>query len=1534
MQRRSSILLALCLVIMVVQAGPSDVPRAALASSPKQSRAQAEGLPPSSTTPIATASTCEGQEKRYLSGVLLANQRGQVTNRSEQCAFTVGLAAYRMFDDSLAEQQLFDWQTISVAPGQTVELSIDLPECMAQVDLFYGPVLFTFEKERYGERLLAAKKVQRGAFCRPPAPTCALFAAKALTSDDTQLLTIDLRTRRARALGNALDGAALTGLAMRSSTGDLYAISGEQGSRPGHLQRVDTQTGILTGIGDSGYRDLRGLAFRSTDETLWSWAWGVGLIQLDPISGIGSLVYASDLEPQALAWDSTGTRLYAAVGSALWAYDPGADSFSQIVTGAPVAPTALEARPDGLLLGVVPSSKDLRIFAYDVENEQLRMDLRVPGEHGPILAIAWPQSCGNASPGGEAEMIRGVTLSKTEVCPGESLFVQVVAEHPEGPKNDVALYIDGAWGSQRYLQFAGRPGPRTVLVTAMTAERYVDSAERTIEVVDCGASAQVPILLVQHSRYHDRSVEFLVTNAAAYSAQQPRYVWDFGDGERIETNGPFVSHVYDAASGRDQLHSLFDARVTVRRQGQPDVSAQKTLTLWNLYAFDKQRGLLQPPVTTDGSLRREGERVLGRYEIRNLEDEPLEFTTRQLEYQPCDPGRHIAVQAPESQTLIVAPQQRAMLTIDIPATAASAHLCGLGVFWHGQSASGVRARASAYFELRPNPHFTRRLDDPAMLALLDQIVAQQLVDDPRAISEEDIRRLLFQGKIAYPPAHAAASSPALAQVRPLVGPIGQPCDPKDPNPPQGLSCQIMGWTESDPYIHNAKKGDILLYSTCKEIGAMLRQIGQVYAHEGIMTTDHYQLSHSTVTSERFLLHAGEDGIAEDVLKFGWPGAISQTVKQAVLGGPGPGFEDPMGKGFSGNLVYCPGDSQPVPALVVKPPPEFDAAVRPRLHAAAEEALKIVRRKSHYRPYAYSEAAIALAESGRNAPAAGMLPDRSDWAAGSRPTVSTVFIWAALKDAGITLEGDAPEKKDFAVSSQGVRRANLECSPRPFDGLYCYSEAERKKAGEWLFHDTRNRIFAGLDIAEELVVRLIDVADDVASQIANCFASDDCVPRGDESDAWKDPGEGRTVSPDDFLWWDAPPVGVYGHHERLVYRPSGYRPILEWRPTLGLGSIKARVLYEGKPVPHAQIRLLYDETLEAGATVNADANGEYVFADVPVSPAPYKLEASMEANNLLLSSGIRDVIVAAGQTSEVELVLKAPPDVFREVVVYGTVVIYDDDFPCFKCDGQSDPKSFIQPQQVNPAKRRAQFKFGGKGKLCHDEVRVEIDVDVQLLPDNKTVIATGESRLYEGGDCDTTKNVDTHPFTLRVPADGSGIVEPGLREPNKGWARIELTVLNARQFDAPSVTLTQERGGRLKADAGLSLEFPVGAVAAPARVSLMPATPPAELLDDGYLPLRGFRLEGQGAEGARLPRFARPYTMQLRYDPALLDALGVAESDLAVLYREGDRWVELPPCSGCRMAMARSSLTIAFDRAAEFALVARRVNRVYAPLLTR
>jgi len=108
------------------------------------------------------------RDLKHSQSRLIANDMGRIVNLSETCSYEVGIASYKKFDDVIDHQHLFDYTDTIIEPGQTLELSVALPECAVQVDLYYGTHLESLYKQRYGSRLLDARHLGGSDFCTPP----------------------------------------------------------------------------------------------------------------------------------------------------------------------------------------------------------------------------------------------------------------------------------------------------------------------------------------------------------------------------------------------------------------------------------------------------------------------------------------------------------------------------------------------------------------------------------------------------------------------------------------------------------------------------------------------------------------------------------------------------------------------------------------------------------------------------------------------------------------------------------------------------------------------------------------------------------------------------------------------------------------------------------------------------------------------------------------------------------------------------------------------------------------------------------------------------------------------------------------------------------------------------------------------------------------------------------------------------------------------------------------------------------------------
>lgn len=340
---------------------------------------------------------------------------------------------------------------------------------------------------------------------------------------------------------------------------------------------------------------------------------------------------------------------------------------------------------------------------------------------------------------------------------------------------------------------------------------------------------------------------------------------------------------------------------------------------------------------------------------------------------------------------------------------------------------------------------------------------------------------------------------------------------------------------------NARKGDCILSPGGDGIigGLMLNvKLAQWYSHSGIMTRNYDEITHSTGSQKRLMDHLigftadGSDGFEPSVLKYIWPGAVTQTVQHSIEGEnfPDPEYDKTYSiSAFGPHSVGVTHNDQMVmiPPLVLKPDPlQETPAVRTALHGIATDVRNNagrpgVKPKYHYRWYCYTDPTIGLGAP--EGPSAG-------WAAGTRPSVCSSYIWLHAKARNSHLETNqslvTPTDLEPSDVAQGAT-----VRPTTPDGLYNYSAQERSDAAHWLYDTIYNQAY---EKAGWFGILLTDGADDIANQFLNAFANDDAD--GKDSEAWEDVTDADAVSPDNMLWWDGPSLGgLYGFAEPAIYR---------------------------------------------------------------------------------------------------------------------------------------------------------------------------------------------------------------------------------------------------------------------------------------------------------------------------------------------------------------------------------------------------------------
>ncbi len=867
----------------------------------------------------------------------------------------------------------------------------------------------------------------------------------------------------------------------------------------------------------------------------------------------------------------------------------------------------------------------------------------------------------------------------------------------------------------------------------------------------------------------------------------PVYRWDFGEGHIIE--GPRSVAIYDFGPrlDPDRTWSLFEVCVTVKETGAEPIVLRRTVTVFNAYALAKKRGVIQPPATSDvNAVFWKGE-FLANVTAFNPEHVPVGIFSYRMRPIFEAPERSSPLGPIHPFKMQIPARSAATIRLRIQQAEMPGDAIGFAVLFSGSGPSNKPLRLSAYFDI-PGRRKHRKFASAELAKVLDKLAAHGLVSRRSSISVDELRGLCetsavqaiarkvapamlprlspsqlgnldaddsmqprigdsdsSHGKDSKPVPHGSADEPPGAIVE------GGPCSPDNlpDNIPENFACQATGETvqeEMPARFMNARKGDLIVTAFADSvILPILRALepSQIFTHSGIMTRNFDQITHSTASEQRILDYPngdvlGEpaplDGYLPNVLKYAWPGAITQTVEGAVNGEIRKDPENLKGYNITSFSVDYSWQDLGSPfetgyPLVIMPDPSNETIeVRQRLHQVANWAVHPDfggewPLRSHYRFFCYTDPRIGDTDRA---------PASSGWAAGSFPSVCSSFIWMAVKRSGALMEGDTLEPQDHQPPPGAERDAT---SP---DGLYLYRADERLRAGEALYAFITDKARAEVPAAIDAVE---DVVDDIGNQFCNAFASDWCDTPAKDSDAWRTTSEADAVSPDDLLRWDPPPQGLYGYWEPVVYRPRRWETVVvsRWRKVFDDGTLQGSVLLEGQPVEGVLVQL-YD-----GMFTHTDAQGRFVLP-----PPGHKLPVGhyvLKANYVVQQTGEHfsadlPVQVLPDQTTTVVVDLRPPVDLFRQAEIHCYVRVTDHEWGSAGSDpvNETDEPHVVR---VGPGQTHGEVSVA---VTCDEEIIGEAFIAVDLGA-NKHITVTLVVRYYDGTDMSEDLECETVPFSM-------------------------------------------------------------------------------------------------------------------------------------------------------------------------------------------
>ncbi|OCK72979.1 hypothetical protein K432DRAFT_387616 [Lepidopterella palustris CBS 459.81] len=888
-------------------------------------------------------------------------------------------------------------------------------------------------------------------------------------------------------------------------------------------------------------------------------------------------------------------------------------------------------------------------------------------------------------------LIQAIDVSKNPAKLGETITITVQL-NPD--IKGIGVMINGSPGTTQKLQFTDYVGNHRVHVLAVNADRLEET--RFVDIKVERADFFVP--QIQVSCPDIREVTFSVPDPTTYVPIDATYNWDLGPVGAWVARESSITVSLQEALRPDRPYTTFDVSLRITWHNNGLAEAARTFTFWNRYVLEKMRGLIKPIVTYDHHIRPGSDSVPASCDIHNIEDENIYLSKKSTQYLWENPETRPVFNA-ESEDIDVeiGPDSKVSVDCTLPNKLPRA-AAGFIVHLSGSSASGKQVRVSCYFETGSQAE-ARVVSNPIVIEALKEMRTKS--NNP---AKESFTRNELEAHLASQPGgisktvRSALGEPTnvLPRHRQLTrGAAGdgslerEPCFPDQSPPEDDLACVLQEEYKDvwlPPRIVNAFKGDIIItHGDGSPFCNLFRHVNDVdlsdpetlfmeglyhyqpYSHCGIMTQNHYEVRHCYMSQDRLLNYLrgeflgvkGTDGVEPDKLRYGWPGAITQTVDEAFKS---TYREDPESGltfwfapfSFHAGIV----DGQVVEPLVMKVDPFAEVqnpAYRDKVMKIADHSKDI---NAHYRPFANSDGFIS--DTSRNNPQ--IAPDRPGWwASGSIPASSATYLRACVKSEQppVLLEGKTGTTTEEDIEEKDKKLGAAIVPSGTADGLYKYAPPERRCMATWLYNVMYNKANEKVEIPGPSGL-VGDAADDWGNQFANAFIFGNEDDK--DEDNWRYPGTTSTVTPSDLLFWDAPSsinalgeqFGLYGYSEKLIYREGEYqyRQISRWVREPKKSDVAGYVYWQGIAVEGATVII-------GGQSVPTDASGHFTITKVPVGHSqivagkevPYQYDTG---SVLVWAEGKAAVDIVENVVAAVDITLEYPPNMYREITITGNM----------------------------------------------------------------------------------------------------------------------------------------------------------------------------------------------------------------------------------------------------------------------------------------
>jgi len=227
----------------------------------------------------------------------------------------------------------------------------------------------------------------------PPPNQCVLYAVLESGDNDSQIITIDPKTKATTPLGDIQKGMQIENIAFDLRTKTLFANS----SNAGQIYVIDIKTGIFSLIGQAHSGEISGFTIHPNGSQ-WGWAKQKGLIEIYPLEQTDTLLYPSLKRGSALTWDTAGTLLYGTFkdNNELFTYDTNKKTYTPLAYNLPTATRGLSMLSGDILLGINSEKEGtLHLYEFDPVNKLVTKEVTIETPESEPRGVAWDPSCGD-----------------------------------------------------------------------------------------------------------------------------------------------------------------------------------------------------------------------------------------------------------------------------------------------------------------------------------------------------------------------------------------------------------------------------------------------------------------------------------------------------------------------------------------------------------------------------------------------------------------------------------------------------------------------------------------------------------------------------------------------------------------------------------------------------------------------------------------------------------------------------------------------------------------------------------------------------------------------------------------------------------------------------------------------------------------------------------------------------------------------------------------------------------------------------------